>query len=138
MTKLIAIFFVAVALFVGYRLFVYWDHVKNEEDLAKKREAAAAVVPEQLPGIPPQIQPQIENSLRAAQAQGVAAMRAWLKAYGATVRDPRKAWIDLDFCVMISRDNPAEARQIFADVKARTPESSPVWPRIKSLEKTYE
>jgi hypothetical protein len=61
-----------------------------------------------------------------------------LKAHGNSVQDPRKAWIQLDYCVLISREDPAEARRIFAEVKGRLQPSSPVWARIKRLEKTYE
>jgi hypothetical protein len=39
---------------------------------------------------------------------------------------------------MIARDNPAEARRIFAEVKKRTPEKSPIMPRIKKLEDAYK
>ena len=54
------------------------------------------------------------------------------------VQDPRKAWIELDYCVLVSREDLSEARRVFAEVKKRTPPSSPVWPRVKDLEKVYE
>ena len=65
-------------------------------------------------------------------------MQNWLKTYSRVIADPRKAWIELDYCGMIYRDDPREARRIFAEVKARTPVTSPVWPRIQDLQKTYE
>ena len=65
-------------------------------------------------------------------------MRAWLKTHGAQLQDPRKAWIELDFCVAITREDPAEARRIFKSVKERLQPTSPVWPRVKQLEKSYE
>ena len=133
MTKLIAILIILVAIFGGWELFQYWDKVRNENETLEK-QAAAQVVPEQLPGLPGQLQP----SLQAAQQHGATALGAWLKAYGPAVQDPRKAWIELDYCQLISRDDPALARRIFADVKNRTPQSSPVWPRIQQLAKTYE
>jgi hypothetical protein len=134
MTKLIAVVIIVLVLWGGWELFFYWERVKNEEESDKKQAAAAAVVGERLAGMPYQL----ETSLKTAQSQGATAMQAWLKAYGHMLQDPRKAWIELDYCVLISRDNPAEAKRLFADVKARTPESSPVWPRIRQLEKTYE
>jgi hypothetical protein len=91
-------------------------------------------VPEQLPGMVSQLEP----SLQAAKNQGAAAMKNWLKTYGYAIHDPRKAWIQLDYCLLLSRENPAEARRLFAEIKNRTPETSPVWRRIKQLEKTYE
>ena len=132
MTKLISVLIVIAVLFVGWHVFTYWQQVKNEEESSRKQ--AASFVPQQLPGLPYQL----EQSLDAAQKQGVTGLANWLKAYGAMVQDPRKAWIELDYCALLGRDNVAEAKRVFAAVKARTPHSSPVWPRIQQLAKTYE
>ena len=134
MTKLIAALIVVVMLYAGWELFFYWERVKNQEETQKKHAVAEAVMGDQLPGFPFQLDP----SLRAAQARGAEGLREWLKAHGNSVQDPRKAWIQLDYCVLISREDPAEARRIFAEVKGRLQPSSPVWARIKRLEKTYE
>ena len=134
MTKLIAAFIIIVALFGGYHLFLYWERVKNEEETQKKQAVAAAVQGENLPGLPPGLEP----SLKAAQQSSPAAFRKWLKTYDKALQDPRKAWIELDYCVAIAREDPSEARRAFAEVKKRTPPSSPVWPRVKALEKTYK
>ncbi len=138
MTKVIAVVIIILVLWGGWELFFYWERVKNEQETQKKQEAAALVVGENLPGMPYQNTQTLEQSLRKAQAQGAGAMRAWLKAYGNLVQDPRKAWIDLDYCLLLAREDPAEAKRIFAEVKARTPQTSPVWPRIKQMEKTYQ
>ncbi len=132
MTKLITALILIVAIYCGYQLFVYWEQVDNEEQTQQKR--SAQFNPDSLPGLPRQL----ENSFQTAQQQGPAAMRNWLKIYGDQVQDPRKAWIELDFCVAIARNNPAEARRIFAEVKARTVSNSPIWPRVKQLEKSLE
>jgi len=134
MTKLITAFIIIVVCYCGYHLFRYWESVRNEEDLRRKEAAGLAVQAESLPGLPYQL----NESLRTAQQQGNAAMREWLKIYGPSVQDPRKAWIELDFCVAIAREDPAEARAIFKSVKDRIPPSSPVWPRVQQLEKSFE
>jgi hypothetical protein len=134
MTKLIAAVIILAVLFAGWELFFYWEKVKNEEEVQKKHAAASVVTEDQLSGLP---QP-LEAGLKAAEAQGAVGLRNWLKTYGRMVQDPRKAWIELDYCLLISKDNPSEARHLFAEVKNRTPESSPVWPRIKKLENAYE
>jgi hypothetical protein len=134
MTKLIGAVIILAVLFGGWELFFYWEKVKNEEETQKKQAAAAVVVGDQLSGMPQQLEP----TLKAAEAQGASGLRNWLKVYGRAVQDPRKAWIELDYCLLISREDPSEARRLFAEVKNRTPESSPVWPRIKKLEKAYE
>ena len=134
MTKLIAALIIVAVLYGGWQLFFYWERVKNEEETEKKKAVAEAVMGDQLPGMPYQL----DASLRTAQSQGATGLRHWLKAYGDKIQDPRKAWIELDYCVAISREDPSEARRVFAEVKNRTQPTSPVWPRIKRLEKTYE
>ena len=44
----------------------------------------------------------------------------------------------MDYVLMVSRDNPVEAKRVFAEVKKRVPPESPVYPRLKDLEKIYE
>jgi hypothetical protein len=133
MTKLIWALIVAVVVFVGYRLYVSWEQAKAG-DAAKPAPAAASISPESLAGLPTPL----ELGYRAAKDKGLATFRAWFNANESKLGDPRKAWIELELCVALTRENPAEARKIFARVKSRTPPSSPVWPRVKELEKTYE
>lgn len=134
MTKLIAALILVAVLYGGWELFFYWERVKNNEETEKKQIMSEAQMGDSLPGMPYQL----DTSLKAAQDQGAAALGNWLKTYGPRIQDPRKAWIQLDYCVLISREDPSEARRIFAEVKNRTQTSSPIWPRIKRLEKTYE
>lgn len=133
MTKLISLLFVVLAVFVGYRLYLYWEKVDTERDLQEQR-ASRPLDPRQLPGMPYQL----EDSLAKAQQGGGRAMREWLDAYGSQLQDPRLAWIQLDYCRLLILDNPNEAKQIFNAVKERTPTNSPVFPRIKQVEKTFE
>jgi hypothetical protein len=133
-TKLIAALIVIAVLYGGWNLFLYWEKVRDEKESVRK-EAAAAVVPsDNLPGLPTGL----EQGLQAAKRQGPAALKNWLKTYGNSVQDPRKAAIELDYCVMIAREDPAEARRVFAAVRERTGPASPLWPRIKQLAPTYE
>ena len=134
MTKLIAAFIIIVVLFGGYHLFLYWERVKNEEEAQKKQATAMVVQGESLAGMPYQL----ETSLKAAQQHSPATFRKWLQLHDRELQDPRKAWIELDYCVAIAREDPPEARRVFAEVKKRTPPSSPVWLRVQALEKTYK
>ena len=133
-TKLIAALIVVAVLFGGWQLFFYWEKVKNEEESVRKEAAAVEITGDSLPGLPEKLGP----SLQAAQSQGAAGLRNWLKTYGQAVKDPRKAWIELDYCVAVTREDPAEAKRVFASVKDRVTRSSPVWPRMQKLAKTYE
>ena len=135
MTKaLITISIIAVVVLGGWQLFDYWEKVQDDKLAAQKQAASAQVNPDSLPGLPQGW----DTSLRNAEQQGATALANWLKTYGAKVQDPRKAWIELDYVLLITRDNPQEAKRIFAEVKDRTSPSSPVWPRIHKLEKSYE
>ena len=134
MTKLIGAVIIIAVLYGVWELFLYWEKVKNEEETQQKQAAAAMVMGDQLPGVPYQL----ESSLQAARKQGAAGLRNWLKANAQSIEDPRKAWIELDFCVAVAREDTAEARRVFAAVKERIGPASPVWPRMKELERTYE
>ena len=80
---------------------------------------------------------QFEASLQEAESQGAPALKAWLQKYRPYVRDPRLAAIELNYVVLVSRTNPAEAKKVFQSVKRRTPKNSPVYDRVKRLEATY-
>lgn len=134
MTKVISVLIIVLLLWGGWEMFFYWEKVKNQEEIQKKQEASETQLGDQLRGMPYQL----EASLRTAQEHGADGLRNFLKAYGTNIQDPRKAWIELDYCVLVSRENPSEARRVFKEVKSRTDSSSPVWPRIQRLEKTYE
>jgi hypothetical protein len=134
MTKLIAAVLIIAACWGVWELFLYWEKVKNQEETEQKQQAAAMAVGDSLPGVPYQL----EQSLQEARKRGPDALKAWLKANNQSIEDPRKAWIELDYCVAVARKDPAEARQVFADVKGRIGSASPVYSRMKELEKTYE
>lgn len=135
MTKLISILIILLVVFLGYRLYVYWEKVDSEQDLREK-DAAAHVITrgDQLPGLPWEL----DQSLRAAQEKGPEGMRQWIATYGSRVEDPRLAWIQLDYCMMIARSSPNDARQIFARVADRIPTNSPVFPRVQQLTSAFK
>jgi len=134
MTKLIALLFILLVGFVGCKVFQHYEAIKNEQETVQKEQAAAVVRGEQLEGLPQGL----AASLQTAEQQGIAALRTWYKTYGHLVQDPRKAWIELDIASQIFREDPSEARRIFAAVKGRMPPTSPIWPRIKQLQATLE
>ena len=142
MSKVISAVIIVLFCFVGWSVYKYWTKIDGESELsqseADRLHTPAGFEPRTLSGMPQGARDTLENSLAKAQSTGVAGMRDWLKACRPMVQDPRLAWIELDYVVMLARDNPAEAKKLFAEVKERTPPSSPVYARIKQLEKTYE
>ena len=134
MTKAIAVLIIVLVIYGGWEIFLYWDKVKNEEQASQKQAASAVIDPNNLPGLPQNA----VTALHAAEKQGAVGLKNFLRDYNRVIQDPRRAWIELDYCVKVAREDPAEARRVFASVKDRTPASSPVFPRIKQLEKTYQ
>ena len=135
MKIVIAIALVIGAVLGGWKLFEYWDEVSRDRE-AKQQASAVQVDPTRLEGLPSQF----ENSLQEAYKKGAPGLKEWLDQSKRLpqIKDPRLAWIELDYVVLISHDNALEAKRVFAAVKQRTSPGSPVYPRIKSLEKTYE
>ena len=134
MKAVIAIVIVAVLGFVGFKVWEYWTQTEKDKPLAGN--PTSEVQPESLPGLPSQL----ESRLREAKSRGPDAFREFIDSIKKSplVKDPRLASIELDYVVMIAVKDPAEAKKLFAKIKERTPPDSPVYPRIKSLEKTFE
>jgi len=128
MKPFIVIFIVVGIAFGGWKIWEYWK-AKEAEELRQTQ-----IPPKQLSGMPQQL----EDSLAKDHAGGAKTLKAWLDAYGKSLQDPRLASIQLDYVLLVGRDDPAEARRVFADVKKRTPASSPVYSRVKQLESTYQ
>lgn len=80
----------------------------------------------------------LETPLANATQRGADGLKQFLNQYRAAIRDPRRAWIELDYVVLAGIKDPAEARSVFKQVKERTPTNSPVYPRIETLSKTYD
>jgi hypothetical protein len=132
---LISAVIIIAVLYGAWELWLYWDQVSHDRDLAVQKEADANHISEdQLPGMPKQM----AASYKAAKEAGPAAVERWLKTYKEMVADPRRAWIELDYMMSISHDRPGDARRIFAEVASRVHEGSPVYNRVKQLEPTYK
>ena len=134
MTKLIGILIIAVVIWGGYELFEVWNRYDTEKDVKQKQAEEASQLPRRRHCL--RMPSGLESSYETAQKNGAVGIRNWLQAYGNKLEDPRKAWVELDYVVAVSREDPLEAKKVFAEVKARTPESSRVYPRIKELAKT--
>jgi hypothetical protein len=127
---------VVIAVLAGaYKIWEYWDQVSHNQDIAEQeRIAKLNVNPDALQGMPEDLR----KSYDIVKDKGPAALGNWLKAYESRLDDPRKAWIQLDYVVGIAATDPQDAKRVFADVKGRVNKDSPVYPRMQSLEKTYQ
>ena len=128
---------VIIILFVGaYKLFDYWDRTDRDQAVEKIRADGSDIQEYNLPGMPYQLEP---NYLKAKQ-NGAAGLKEFLDAYGKAPKfhDPRKAWIELDYVVLIAGSDPVEAKRIFLDVKGRIRTNAPIYRRIRAMSKTFE
>jgi hypothetical protein len=133
MKILIALLIVLAVGFVGWKVYERWDETSREQDL---KQAAGPADPRSIPGM----DHRLENSLEEAQRGGAKGLGAWLDKNRRSpyLKDPRLAWIELDYAVLLSSEDPAQSRKIFAQVKERVPPDSPVFQRVQQLQKTFE
>jgi hypothetical protein len=133
MKALIAILVVVGVIFGGWKLWDYWDTVDQQKESAQK-------VPDVTEDQMGRMTPELENTLQEARKKGASGLKDWLNKYQKSPKIPeaRLVWIKLDYVLMASQSDPLEAKKVFADVKEKTPASSPVYPRIKKLEKSYQ
>jgi len=130
---------ILICLIVGlgvYKIWEHWTQVQQQNSLEEKAAAGPNIDPRTLTGLPWQL----DLKLTEAQQAGPEAFKRFvegLRKYP-DVKDPRLAWIELDYVVLISSSDPLKAKQIFYDVKKRTPTDSPIYPRIRQLSKTYD
>jgi len=136
MKALIALLIIMGAVWLGKTLYGTYQTI--EKDRYQPDSATAPQTPtapaSTLAGLPASL----EVSLAAAEKQGAAGLREWLKNYRIYARDPRLASIELDYVILISHQDPAEARRIFNEVKDRTPTFSPIYERVKKLGKSFQ
>lgn len=133
--KFVITVIIAVGLSLGaWQLYNYWGTFKEKEAPPAGAPPPTVASGMQLPGMPPRLQ----SALDASEQRGANGVRDFLTTYGKTINDPRLAWIQLDYVVLVAPSNPAEARRVFAQVKSRIDTGSPVYSRIKQLEKTFD
>ncbi|MEY2410073.1 MAG: hypothetical protein QOF48_2743 [Verrucomicrobiota bacterium] len=136
MKLLITILVILAVCVGGWKLFEYWDKTNQDQEVNKRAADGADIQESDLPGLPYQL----EQKYAQARQKGAAGVRDFLDAYGKAPKfqDPRKAWIELDYVVMIAGTEPVEAKKIFLDVKSRVRTNAPIYRRIRAMSKTFE
>src|SRR5258706_5905665 len=128
MKAALSILLVVVLCFGGFKLWEHWNEVNERRFIDERSASGADIRPNDLPGLPYHLEPR----LRDAQQTDAATFKRFIdsaKNYP-DVKDPRLAWIELDYVMMITGTQPIEAKKIFWQVKKRTPLNSPIYPRI--------
>ena len=134
MTKLISILIILILVVCGWKFMGYYQKVTEENEKKARQESGVDFRPENLEGVPYTLQP----SLDAATKSGGTGLRNWLKAYGAQIKDPRKAWIEMECSLALLRTDPNDAKRIFRGVKERTATNSPIYFKVQQLERTFD
>ena len=136
MRQFLGLLLIVGLLWVGHKILNYYKTIEAKAAHTPAEQAAVpnAANPASLPGMPSEL----EAPLQVVMQEGHKSLRRWLDYYRPRLADPRLAWIELDYVTLVSAVDPETARQAFQAVKARTPTNSPVYPRIRQLQKTYE
>jgi hypothetical protein len=127
---------IVVAVCVGgWKIWDYWAKVREQENVVQQDEPIE-LNPTSIPGLPYQLEPKLTE----AKQRGAKTLKQFIDAWknSPEVKDPRLAWIELDYVTMIASSDPIEAKRIFLDVKKRIHTNSVIYPRIRSLSKAYE
>src|SRR5262245_16514511 len=111
MKAAIGILIALIVIIGGYKLFEHWEAVKERRVLEEKAAKGADINGDQLPGLPWQL----NQKLRDAQQAGPASVKNFIEYCKRVpdVKDPRLAWIELDYVVMLTSTDPVEAKKIF-------------------------
>ncbi|MBT5705053.1 hypothetical protein N8494_00960 [bacterium] len=135
MSKVIGIVIFLILGFGGMRFAAYYREVNDKVDAQNNRwnePVNQAVIVD--PGMPASLEPLLE----AAKAKGAGDLKKWLDQYRTYVKEPRLSEIELDYVKLVGRSDPPEARRVFAVIKARNADDSPLAEQIAKLAKTYQ
>lgn len=131
MKFLISILILAALIWGGVKINERWTNIRDSNDPDRAAEPQPGNA---LPGMPAQL----EDGYEAAKKRGASSLKKWLATYRRNIQDPRLAAIEMDYVVLVGTGNAEEARRVLAEIDARINPDSPVYERLKSLEKVYQ
>jgi len=136
MKLLISIAVVLLVVIGVFKLWDYWEKVSQEKEQIQKAADGSDVDGKQLQGM----YWDVEQMYNEAVQKGPDAVKQFLDRFDKSpkFKDPRKAWVELDYVVSVTGSDPVLAKQRFQSVKERVRTNSVVYPRIRAMSKTYE
>jgi hypothetical protein len=132
----VGILIVLLVCLGGWKVWDHWSRVREQQELGIREQEGAEIKPDQLPGLPFQL----EARLSEAKQRGPQTLKQFIDTWrhSPEVKDPRLAWIELDYVTMIASSDPVQAKRLFFEVKQRISTNSVIYPRIRALSKAYE
>ncbi|HAM71573.1 MAG TPA: hypothetical protein DCM86_08025 [Verrucomicrobiales bacterium] len=136
MKVLIQIILTLSLAFAAWKGFDVWKQYSDQKEQAAVEDSRAKISPTSLPGM----DRELETVCDEAHKKGALGLRNFLAQYKGTafLKDPRLAWIEIDYMLLVAVNDPAEARRIYSDLRQRIKPGSPVYPRLKSLEESFK
>ena len=132
----VSVLLIIIAIAGAFKLWDYWERVSQEKEEAAKVSDGSDILERDLPGMPWQL----ESAYGQARGKGAAGLKDFLEKYGKApnFKDPRKAWVQLDYVVLIAGSDALEAKKVFLDVKGRVKTNAPIYRRIRAMSSAYE
>ncbi|MEI7730331.1 MAG: hypothetical protein WCO56_12210 [Verrucomicrobiota bacterium] len=134
--RILTVFLVVVLIWGAYALFEYWETYRTNTRPHEPTNQVANPVPPGMDSFPPMM----ENDYANAEHQGAVGLKRFLTKYAdaPALKDPRKAWIQLDYVTLAALTDTAEAKRVYREVRGRIGPDSPVYPRVKKLQPNFE
>ena len=131
MKNLIGLLMIGAVVLGVYKLWELYDQQSTTSSLAAKdtrRQEFGA----HLQGL----DQRLEQPLREAYSKGLLGLKGFLQDYRSTqfLQDPRLAWIEIDYAVMLVNKDAKQARTALLEVRDRLQPNSPAMPHLKEFE----
>jgi hypothetical protein len=139
--NLYAIVGIGVAGWVVWTLYTQWsDYHTGKQTYTLTNDTQSATAATNQTACLGYLPPELETELATARRQGATGLKKFLERHQHTpeFRDPRKAWVQLDYVMAIAFHDIPEARSNFNIVKCRVKPDSPVYERVKQLQRVLE
>lgn len=133
--------FITIALIAGVLLGI-WKLWEVYDQKTTDRQVQTATTRARSDGTRvPGMDPALEQRYREAQEKGAPGIKLFLDQFRGTrfLVDPRLAWVEIDYAMLLRLSSPAEAKRVFLSAKERIKPGTPmIWDRIKEFENSFQ
>ena len=133
MSKLIA---VLIILLLGWAGWKFAEYYQTRMDSSKETEVPWLPPPEEEEAA--ELPPALERSYQEAKSKGARELKRWLDAWRASVPEPRRTEIDLDYVEILAVTDPPAAQRAFAAIRKRPAPDERIRKRIEGLARLLE